>query len=104
MKMRAVYSKRGQLLGHIDLDYCMLGRNFYLLDDTLINPVVIKDIKPSDEINIFRFYEKITPFKENGNHDTYSFIHLVAMKPIPQWVWKTGKAVKFSFHQWKEIR
>lgn len=100
MKMRAILARNGQLLGHLDTSLCAVGRFEVTIHNTPAVPEPISHAgKLADTISICRFSWMYLEFRHGrAEVDCY---YLVANVPIPEWVWETGRAVKFEPEQWE---
>lgn len=89
------------MLGHVNLDACREERHRWTIDNSPLSPIEDVSAQPADTVELFHMPVRIVDFKHDEKVVRVSY--LVTTAEVPEWVWRSGKAVKFSSESWKEI-
>lgn len=87
MKMMPIYSSDGHLQGHVDILACPLGRNGVHIPDT-------QDGGP--QAGAPRAHSIPTRSLKISIGEARTELTFLVSDDIPDWVWKSGRAVKFT--------
>jgi len=87
MRMMPIYSSDGHLQVHVDILACPLGRNGVHISDT-------QDGGPQSGPP--RAHSIPTRSLKISSGDARTELTFLVSDDIPDWVWKTGRAVKFT--------
>ena len=94
MRFAPVFNSAGQLLGHVDLNRCIMQRDCYVVDE---NAGRIGAWNPGTVMkNAVRFYRfPLRQFKFRWGTDESVVRHMVVDEPIPDWAWAAA-GIKFN--------
>lgn len=91
MNLRPIFSPDGRLLGHFDLLACPMGRDGVHIPDT---PATGQDnVSQSGAVRAHSIPTRSIKIASGENRAELSFL---VSDDIPDWVWQTGRAMKFT--------
>jgi hypothetical protein len=91
MNMRPIFSAEGRLQGHVDLLACPMGRDGVHISDT---PAAGQD--GASQSGAFRTHSIHTRSIKIASGEDRAELTFLVSDDIPDWVWETGRAVKFT--------
>ncbi len=93
MRLVPIFNSAGHLLGHVDLNRCIMQRDGYVVDE---NAGRIGAWDPGtvvkDTVRFYRF--PLKRFEFRWGEDKSVVRYMVVDEPIPQWVWEAA-GIKF---------
>ncbi len=96
MRLAPLFNSAGKLLGHVDLNRCIMSRDSYTVDERggqFTDAVWESDTEVKDTIRFFRF--PLKRFKFRWGKDESIVRYMVVDERIPDWVWKAA-GIKFN--------
>ena len=91
MKMMPIFTSDGRLQGHVDLLACPMGRTGVHIPDT---PAAGQDGAPqSGAVRAHSIPARSLKISIGQDRSELTFL---VSDDIPDWVWKSGRAVKFT--------
>lgn len=102
MRMSPLFTETGQLLGHVDLDWCVNAGQYIIVDNAPhIQTFVNTPIDVTSTVERIKLPMRKILFRDAEVKSTV--VYIIADTKLPKWFWDVPGMVEFHPAQWRDV-